>query len=702
MSDSSSANFSQTEHYLSITTPLGADKIFLMKIAGREAISELFHYQLTLMSSDMAVDFSQLVGKSATIKILQTDGTSRCINGIITRFSLLEIDEIDEIAYYEAELDPWLWLLTLHADCRIFQTKTVPDIVTGLLQELGYSDVKNSLTATYTARDYCVQYRETTYNFIARLLEEEGIFYYFQHVDGKHTMVLADSSSAHVNCPVVSTVKFKTGKTRDLDDNVVTSCTWDQRVTSNAFGIDAFNFLTPSTDLYVKMAGSKSNLAINDYPSRHADTSAGETIAKVGLAAREFPASMLRGEGRCRTMAAGYKFTMSDHNRSDLNAEYVLYAVVLDASPEGYTARFEAFPSAVLFRPLNTAVKPRIPSTQTAIVVGKAGEEIWVDKYGRVKVQFHWDRLGKKDENSSCWIRVAQGWAGKSWGMVFLPRIGQEVVVSFLEGDPDCPLVTGSVYNAEQTIPYTLPDDQTKSTIKSQTSKNGSGKFNEIRFEDKADSEEIYIHAQKDYKLEVENDVTRTIKNNETVTVTKDCSVTVNHDNTITIKNDRSRTVQEGNDTLTVSKGTRGVTVKGAETHTNNDTFTHTVDKDYSLTVKGNLTIEVTGDLSIKAKSITMQSSSADVTVKASTAMTLQSGTTLDVKSGTSLGLKSGTDFTGKSTTSMTLQSGIGLDIKATTTLNAEGLQTTVKGSAMGTVDGGGMLTVKGGLVKIN
>jgi type VI secretion system secreted protein VgrG len=339
-----------------------------------------------------------------------------------------------------------------------------------------------------------------------------------------------------------------------------------------------------------------------------------------------------------------------------MNAEYVLTAVSHNADQNQlYTNSFEAIPSSVVFRPPRVTPRSLIHGSQTATVVGKAGEEIWTDQYGRIVVQFHWDQLGQKDEKSSCWIRVAQGWAGKQWGAMFIPRIGQEVIVSFLEGNPDRPIVTGCVYNAEQTVPYTLPDEQTKSTVKSNSSKGGNG-FNELRFEDKAGSEEVFFQAQKDMNVKVLNDQTITITNNRTVTVQqKDETLTVSQGN-------RTISVSTGNETHTV-QGTRSVTVTGNVTHTDKADFSRTVSGNYTLKVSGNLTIDVTGSITLKA----------------------------------------GTSFSNQAGTSFSNQAGTSLENKAGTTMNNEAqISLTNKGGASQTVDGGGMLTLKGGLVKIN
>jgi type VI secretion system secreted protein VgrG len=687
----------QTNHPLAVTTPLGTDHFILTRCSGEERISDPFLYRLEMFSTDRDADLSSLIGQSATVAFSLDNDSQRYINGVLGKCALTRANSLDEVAFYEAELYPWFWMLNFRADCRIFQNMTTVEIIQKVFSDAGHSsDYKTSLTGTYTAREYCVQYRESDFNFVSRLMEEEGIFYFFEHSDGSHIMVLGDDSSAFSDCPNYSTLKYRANVLKhEIEDGIVYELQLEQQVYAGGYGLDDYYFITPSTSLTASASGQGVGGTINDYPGRYIDSSGGDHFTDVRLKALEVEGGVtVMGEGHCRSVCPGYKVTFSDHVRTSLNATFVLKSARIDGSKDHFNTFFTGFPSATPFRPLVRARKPIIASTQTAKVVGPSGEEIYTDQYGRVKVQFHWDHVGQNDENSSCWIRVAQGWAGKAWGQIFLPRIGQEVVVSFLEGDPDRPLITGSVYNAEQTVPYTLPDEMTKSTIKSQTSKNGTGKNNEMRFEDKSGSEEVYIHAQKDYQLVVENDVTRTTKHNETTTITNDCTMTINHDNTITVKNNRSRTVSEGNESLTVSKGTRTVSVKGSETHTNNDTFSHTVDKDYTLTVKGNLTIEVTGDLSIKAKSISMKSSSADIGINASTSLSVQSGTSAEIKSGTSMDVKSGTD--------MTVEGGTNTTVKAGIQLQAKGTMISVKADATGEYDGGGMLTLKGGLVKIN
>jgi len=535
--------YSHDNLYFSLSTPLGKDKLLLRNFQGQERISGLFHFTLDLESEDPNLDFSAIVGQSATITVELADGSQRFINGVVGRFQQAGNDPI--FTRYQAELYPWLWLLTMSVDCRIFQNKSTPDILSELFKELGFSDFKIDLTGSYQPREYCVQYNESVFEFASRLLEEEGIFFYFEHQDGKHTLVMADDLGAFKSCAGAATLEYGTWG-EWTQQNVVTHCTLDQCVIPGVSALDDFNFETPSTNL---MATTDSTTALNgskrrvyEYPGGFLKKNAGEDRSGLRIEEHEQPAKVLVGRSYCRAFVCGGKFNLEKHYRDDVNASYVLSRVSHSGTWEGYSNSFEAFPSDVPFRPARTSRKPTIPGTQTALVVGKKGEEIWCDKYGRVKVQFHWDQLGKNDENSSCWIRVAHGWAGKSWGMIAVPRIGHEVVVSFLEGDPDRPLITGSVYNAETTVPYALPDNQTQSTWKSNSSKGGDG-YNEIRFEDMKSAEEIWIHAQKDENIVVENDKTEEVGHDESISIGHDRTETVKNNERLTVQNNRTRNV---------------------------------------------------------------------------------------------------------------------------------------------------------------
>lgn len=667
----------QAKASLSVSTPLGKDALILQEFSGTEHVSGLFEFQLVMQSATGAqdVDLTKLVGQHLTVTLTGDSGATRIIDGLCTRV-------VQTATSYVAELRPWLWMLGLSTDNCIYQSKTAVDIIKAVFGTLGFSDFKDSTTATYTQRDYCVQYGESCLNFVLRLMEDEGIFYFFTHAAGKHTLVLADDASAFADISGTATVPFlpvPTGKDW-IDALHVTSCSLEQSVTSGIYQADDYNFTTPSTELKASVTGTSGAPQVYEYPGNYTTKDQGDGIAKVRVAELQAGAKRLAGAGVVRAFTAGQKFTLSKHPRSDLNAAWVLHSVSHRATFREYSNSFTALPADTTFRPPRVAPWPRIPGTQTATVVGKSGQEIYTDQYGRIKVQFHWDQLGKNDENSSCWIRVAQGWAGKSWGAFFLPRIGMEVIVSFLEGNPDQPIVTGCVYNGTNTVPYTLTDDQTKSTIKSNSSTGGNG-YNEIRFEDKADSEEIYVQAQKDMTVMVKNSRTTTIDAaDDTLTLnTGNRSTTISKGNdTLTItEGNRTYAVSKGNETYSV-KGTRDVTVEGAETHTNKDAFTQNVTKDFTLKVDGDITIQASGAVTIKAgKGLTLESTS-------------------------DMSLTSSAGLTAKATNAATVQ-GMSATVKADTGATLQGGTTvTVKGSAQASIDGGGMTEVKGGLIKLN
>jgi type VI secretion system secreted protein VgrG len=682
----------QSVQYLSIKTDAGDAAFQITALHGEERISEPFLYAVELYADDSSVDYASLIGTNGIVTIHVTEDDKRYIHGVFREFALTGIWYEQKRLFFRAVLVPKLALLDLEADCRIFQNKSVTDIVYALLDEGGVTDRTPKLSGTYTAREYCVQYRETTLNFIRRLFEDEGIFFFFEHSDSAHTMIIGDDTDAHADCPVQSTLTWSDVGTGGYAS--ITDCRLEHRITSNAVGMSSYHFETPATDLYVKQTGAASNYLMNDWGLTHTTSSDGERLAKIRLGAHELQATLFRASGWFTSMVCGGNVTIASHPRSEMNVKWTLLAVEISATPEAFVAELTGFPATATFRAPRQAHRSRIASTQMALVVGASGDEILTDKYGRVKVQFYWDRVGTKDDKSSCFIRVAQAWAGASWGSIFIPRVGMEVVVSFIDGDPDHPLITGCVYNATNSVPYTLPDNKTQSTIKSLTSTQGTGKNNEMRFEDKSGSEEFYVHAQKDLNLTVENDETRTIKHDHTSTITNDCTVTINHDNTITVKNDRSRTVSEGNESLTVSKGTRTVEVKGDETHTSHGKFTHTVDGDYALTVKGKMSITVTGALEITADSITMTSKTGDIEM--SSAANVKATAKADITA-TATG-----NVNAKATASMSLEGTAGATLKTGASLTCQGSMATFKADGMGELSAGGILTVKGSLVKIN
>jgi len=666
----SSPTFVQGTRHFTLTTPLGADKFILKSFQGEEQISGLFHYRLELLSQDDSIVFSQIVGQKVTITIQLPGGSDKqYMNGVVGRFS--QAGKSAHFTTYFADVYPWLWLLTMNSNYQIFQNKSVPDIIKKVFSDLGFTDFKDSLTKTYSTREFCVQYGETAFNFVSRLMESEGIFYFFDHSSSTHTLVLADDSSAYLSMPGLDTVQASaSGRSWETADALL-ECHVEQQVIVGQYKADDYNFVTPSTDLLATASGADTSRAIYEYPGEYTSASDGETVTSLRLDALQAPGKLLKGTSMCRAFHAGAKFTLANHYRDDANTSYVLSSVTHNGDQEQYSNSFEAFPSDTVFHPLQVTPKPKVIGTQTALVVGKSGEEIWTDQYGRIVVKFYWDQSSPQDETSSCWIRVMQGWAGKAWGSIFVPRIGQEVVISFLDGNPDRPLVTGCVFNAQQTVPYTLPDEQTKSTIKTNSSKGGSG-FNEFRFEDKAGSEEIFMQAQKDMNVTVLNNLTTTVTNARSTTVSnKDDSLVVDQGN-------RSIKVNTGNETHEV-KGTRDLTITGNETHTNKADFTQNVTGNFTLKVSGNLSIEVSGSVAIK------------------------SGTSFDINAGTALSSNAGTSLANKAGTSLTNEAGTSLSNKAGTSMSNEAsISITSKANASHDVESSGILTLKGSLVKIN
>jgi type VI secretion system secreted protein VgrG len=459
------------------------------------------------------------------------------------------------------------------------------------------------------------------------------------------------------------------------------------------YALTDYNFEIPSTDLFHKTGGGSPALVVYEHPGNYEKKAQGEAMTKLRLEAHEGGQKVLRGNSNCRGFSAGGKFKLKEHGRADFNKEYVFRMVSHTADRSSYGNHFEALPADVVFRPPLRARRPMALGSQSAMVVGKSGEEIWTDKFGRVKVHFPWDRKGKKDENSSCWVRVAQHWAGKQYGQFFLPRIGQEVVISFIDGNPDRPLITGAVYNGEQTVPYELPANQTKSTTKTRTSKGGGG-FNEIRFEDKKDKEEVFIHAAKDMNVDVKHDRTTKVGNDDSLHVKKNRTKKVDENEETTIKKNRTVEISEGDESLTVKKGKRTILVdKGDETHTVKGKRTLTVHKDeahtskakFDHTVKGNYTLKIGGDLTILVD--------GDIKVKSKKSISYEAGTEFKLKAGTDVAMKSGTDFKLEAGTNFAQKAAIGFKLAAVT-LEA-------KASAMGEVSSGGIMSLKGALTKI-
>jgi len=550
---------SQKNRSIQLATPLGEDVLLFYRMRGTEKLGELFEYEIDMLSENAAIDQDKMLGENVTVGIKLPEGGWRYLNGYVARFGQYEL--INGFAAYRATLRPWLWFLTRAANCRIFQNLNVPAIVKQVFSDQGFNDIKEKLIGRYAEREYCVQYRETDFNFVSRLMEEEGIYFYFTHENGQHHLVLADSPSAHDKFPSYERIPYhpeqsSTDKTRA---DHIHEWTFGRVVQPGAQVLTDYDFKKPKANLLVKsstnLPHAHSGYERFDYPGRYVEIGNGEHLARSRMEERNTRHESFEGHCNARGLGVGQLFTLDKHPSTAQNRDYLVtsaeYRLKLDdyiASKtamvnegEMFQCRFTAIDATHTYRPQYKAQKTFVHGPQTAVVVGPAGEEIYTDSYGRVKVQFHWDRYGQRDENSSCWIRVAQPWAGKNWGVIALPRIGQEVVVDFLEGDPDRPLITGSVYNNNQMPPYTLPANKTQTGIKSRSSKDGTpANFNELRFEDQKGQEHIYFHAEKDLDMIVEHDRREWVQHDRHLRVNNDRTEEVRNDSSSKVDRDRT------------------------------------------------------------------------------------------------------------------------------------------------------------------
>jgi type VI secretion system secreted protein VgrG len=571
---------------ISVKTTLG-DTLMFSQMEGFDEISACFRYDLGLVSKDINVKPEDLLGTPVTITV-RMENAKRHFHGIVDEFAFQEYRE--DYAHYRAVLRPWLWFLTYRSDNRIFQQKSVIEIIEDVFKPHAHVRLEKRLKKSYPPRDYCVQYRESDLTFVQRLMEHEGIFYHFDHADGEHTLVLSDANASVKQAVGFETVKFRgvTGPVAGEDD-VINTLLPRAFVRSGAYVHTDYDFKKPATDLMTKADAPKAHEAakgeVYHYPGDYIEVGAGEPLAAIRLEAAQAPHMRVEAAGNVRGLWSGVSFKLEEFDREADNVAYLvlrseyemwddLYRSGMQRQGEGFGVRLQLQPLTLTFRPERRTAKPLMSGPQTAVVVGPSGEEIFTDEYARVKVQFHWDRLGGKDENSSCFVRVSSVWAGSGWGFIQIPRIGQEVIVDFLEGDPDKPIITGRVYNAAQMPPYGLPANATQSGWKSNSSPGGGG-WNEMRFEDKKGSEEVYFQAEKDHNELIKNNETRTVGNDFAEDVGHDAKQDIGHDRTETVGNDKSVTV--GHD-QTTSIG-------------NNDTETVGVDR--ALTVGSNETISI-------------------------------------------------------------------------------------------------------------
>jgi len=630
----------KTQKYreLEIATPLGEDVLLLTSMSGTEQLGRPFRFELELTSEDHNIKYADIVGQNVTIRLNLSEDKARYFNGFVSRFT--QKLAAGQMASYQATVVPWLWFLTRTADCRIFQEMTVPDIIEKVFRDHGFTDFERSLSGNYRTWPYCVQYRETDFNFISRLMEQEGIYYFFKHENGKHSLVLADSASAHEPYPEFEELEYHPADKGTKDKECISNWVVGTNLQPGWYALKDFDFENTKKDLQARAKVEREHAAaefeIYDYPGEYVESKDGEEYAKKRIEELQAQYEVISAESDARGICTGYTFKLADqltdHPREDQNRQYLItsasfnieagefYSAGQTGGESFYSCSFTAIDATQPFRAARITPKPSIPGPQTAMVVGPSGEEIYTDEYGRVKVQFHWDRYSKADENSSCWIRVAQVWAGKNWGAMYIPRIGQEVIIEFLEGDPDQPIITGRVYNAQAMPPYDPKSNKTMSTVKSNSSKGGGG-FNEIRFEDKKGDEQIFIHAEKNLDVRVKNDRFETISNNRHLHVEKDNFEHVDNNRDEKVDADHKEEIGKDRHLKVVGKeakevgGSKSLTVKGDVIEVFKANHSEQTTQNYYLKAMG-IVIEAMQGITLKCGGSSVVLDPASVTVK--------------------------------------------------------------------------------------
>ena len=734
---------------ITLKSPLPAKDLMFESMTASAGLSMLGEMQLGLVSEKADLKPEDLLGKPMTVSVALRDDKMRHFHGYVTRFGIGA--RRGRYFGYQASVRPWLWFLTRTADCRIFQEQSVPDIVKTVFGDHGNANFEFKLFRSYRKWVYCVQYRETDYNFVARLLEHEGIYWYIEHGDGTSKVVLVDSQSAHDAAPGCESLPYYENAAGPAPDTeCVSEWRFASEVETDKVALTSYDFERPSTSL--KAAANKPHkyslpdFEVFDFQGEYSQVADGTQWAEDRLDEHQSRFQTAHGGSNAHGIEVGRLLRLAKHPRADQNDKYLITSIAVNAHVDAYESAndssssagafrcdFSAIPAGQQFRPPRRTPKPIVQGPQTAVVVGPGGEEIFTDKYGRVKVQFHWDRLGKKNEKSSCWVRVSHPWAGKNFGAIHIPRMGQEVVVNFLEGDPDQPLITGRVYNAEQMPPWELPANATQSGILTRSSKGGSvANANALRFEDKKGSEQVWLHAEKNQDIEVENDEThcvghdrtKTIDHDETVHVKHDRTETVDHDETIRIHHDRKETVDNdemlkigrdqaetiGRDRQVAVGKNHTETIAVAMSLTVGSTLTESIGVNHSETVGGAMELTVGGAIVMTA--------GAAMAISVGAVMSESVGGSKTQEIGASKNVTIGADLTetiaGKHSSdiqkgvSQTIGEDLAVDVKKNYTATAKKVQivaedeiTLKTGSAELVMKKNGDITIKGGKIKI-
>lgn len=544
----------QEQRIAKLTTPLGQDVLAVTRFHVSEGLSELFDIAVDALSENEDIDFDTLIGQSCTITQQTFDGVKRAFNGVLV--SAEWNGRHDETHAYRLTLRPWLWLLGHVSDCRIYHDKNANDIIRDVFSRRGFSDFRFATTCDYPSIEYVVQYRETDLNFVCRIMERFGIYFFFEHSDGQHVLVMADAKSSHAPTPDLASVKYQPqqGQSRH-DSQRIEVWTSARQFRTGKVTLNDYNFKTPTANMIAEKAKPgqylHGSLEYYDYPGHYPAAGEGVDRATAQIEAEQAQDHRRFGTGVAVSLTPGGLVQLEGHPRAPENKQYLVLRCMHNFEGEAfrsggggggtYSGAYEFMPADSMFRAPNVTPRPIVHGPQTAFVTGEQGEEIDVDTYGRILVRFHWDR----DKGQSCRVRVAQVWSGKNWGGQVIPRIGQEVVVEFLEGDPDQPLVTGAVYNADNVLPYALPDNKTMAGVKSNSTKGGGG-YNEFVFEDKKGSEFIRMHGERDHEV--------VIRNTESITIGETFATAAGSPS-------RTHLLVNGDDVLTVQAGNQQISI---------------------------------------------------------------------------------------------------------------------------------------------
>ncbi|GFZ63426.1 putative type VI secretion system effector, VgrG family [Pseudomonas amygdali pv. eriobotryae] len=535
-------------------------ELLLESFRGSEGLSRAYQFDLLLVCQDSGVELKSMMGQHVVIEIELADGSPRYIAGYLTRFASGGSD--GGMAKYTATLNPWFSMLKNRFDTRIFQGNTVEEVVTQVFAMCtAFSKHEFRLSKPLKRYTYITQYRESDFNFVQRLLEEEGMFYYFEHTAEGHTMIICDDSTTLVPLPEQPQIRFHSASVTETADSII-EWNGDRKLQSGKIAVQTFDYRQPNNRLPVAMnslnqQGDVENFEVYDFPGQytHGTYDEGEALLRLRVEALELRGKSFRGTSNCRAMKPGYTFELLQHYDHDQGSpedrQFLLVLVdseghnnYLNGQQASYFNTFSGVRKKIVFRPQLTTNRSVISGPQTAIVVGPPGEEIFTDELGRVKIQFHWDRKGEHNDKSSCWVRVAQSGASGGFGSIQIPRVGDEVVVVFLDGNPDRPLVMGSLYNSQNTPPWSLPANKTQSGFLTRSAKGDGGTANFFRFEDKAGAEQVIVHAERNMDTEIELDEKHEVGNNR--------KVTVGGTNTEIIQKDTVTNVQQGSFTLKV------------------------------------------------------------------------------------------------------------------------------------------------------